>query len=156
MSKVKIASSTSTTSLPARPIKTVAGSAASARFKGIGTMAPDIPSGLRRNEFQDRLLEFNETSKSHFSDDELAVRMDAEFPFGGVRIADRPELVQVIRKFYNAGTHGKQQQKKPSVVSFQYEKPKAAPVAADASTKKSTVKSTKKSTEKSTDQEAVA
>lgn len=117
----------SPTSLPARPIKSQVGStAASARFKGIGTMAPDIPSGLRRNEFQDRLLEWNETSKTHLSDDELAERMDAEFPYGGVRIADRPELVQVIRKFYNTGTHGKQQGGvKPTVQSFQYEKPKS-------------------------------
>lgn len=124
--------------LPARAIKnSVAGEGASATFKGIGTMAEHgIPSGLRRNEFQDRVLALNEGKDYHMSDDELALVFDNEFPMGGVRITDRPELVQVIRKFYNNGTHGKQQGGvKPAIQSLQYEKPKVkagATVPADS------------------------
>lgn len=124
------------TVLPARPIANSVGTTgASSRFKGVGTLAPLVPAGLRRNEFQDKVLELNETEKWHYSDDELATIFDNEFPQGGVRIADRPELVQVIRKFYNAGKHGKQQGGvAPKVQSLQYEKPKtrAAQVPAAA------------------------
>ena len=111
-------------SLPAAIVPSVAGGGAGSRFKGIGTMAAHgIPPGLRRNEFQDRLLEWNETSGAHLTDDELAVLMDAEHPYGGVRITKRPELVNVIRTFYNKGAHGKQQQAVPEVQSLQYAKP---------------------------------
>lgn len=116
-----------TSSLPARPIKTVVGTAASAGFKGIGTMVDvGIPGGLRRNAFQDQLLAWNETKAGHRSDEELARLMDAEHPRGGVRIADRPELVAVIRKFYNAGKHGKQQGGVPETPSLCYEPIKKA------------------------------
>ena len=111
--------------LPARPIVTVAtDKAASSTFRGIGSCAHlGIPAGLRRNEFQDRLLERNEAPDMHLSDDALAELMDREHPYGGVRIADRPELVNVIRRFYNAGKHGKQQQGVPAVPSLQYTRP---------------------------------
>lgn len=123
-------------SLPARKIKNaVGGTGASSRFKGVGTMAEHgIPPGLRRNEFQDRLLAWNEESGAHLSDDELAAIMDNEHPQGGVRIAERPELVQVIRKFYNSGIHGKQQGgTPPAVQSLQYERPKPKAQTTDAS-----------------------
>ncbi len=124
-------------SLPARNIRnSVAGVGASSTFKGVGTMKEHgIPSGLRRNHFQDALLAWNEESGAHLDDDALAAIMDREHPLGGVRIVDRPELVQTIRKFYNLGAHGKQQQSKPTVQSMQYGKPQpkpSAPVAADA------------------------
>jgi hypothetical protein len=112
--------------LPARPIKnSVSGKGASATFKGVGTMKEHgIPAGLRRNEFQDRVLAWNEESGAHLNDDNLASIFDAEFPQGGVRIADRPELVNVIRKFYNAGKHGKQQGGViPTTLSTQYGQP---------------------------------
>lgn len=112
--------------LPARPIRTVATkSAASSRFIGIGSLVHlGIPGGLRRNEFQDLLLVRNAEPDMHWSDDDLAVAMDAEHPEGGVRIADRPELVQVIRKFYNAGTHSKATPKPEEAnLSLQYSRP---------------------------------
>lgn len=124
-------------SLPARNIRnSVSGVGASSTFKGVGTMAEHgIPAGLRRNHFQDLLLAWNEESGAHLDDDALAEIMDREHPLGGVRIVDRPELVATIRKFYNLGAHGKQQQSKPDVQSMQYGKPKVksavAPVAAD-------------------------
>lgn len=118
--------------LPARPIRTVAtNSAASSAFKGVGHLAAfGIPPGLRRNEFQDRLLARNAEEDMRWDDDRLAAAMDAEHPSGGVRIADRPELVAVIRKFFNAGKHGKQQVAPPEEPSVSYGKPAVRVAAA--------------------------
>ena len=81
------------------------------KFIGKGTI-PGIPAGLRRNEFQDRLLEWNEQPGRHHSDQRLAEMMDAEHS-DGIRIADKPSIVQAIRREYNLGKHGIQQ--KPGV-----------------------------------------
>ncbi len=74
---------------------------ATGKFRGKGTCAHlGIPAGLRRMEFQDRLLALGLKK----TDVELAAMMDAEHP-GGVKI--RPDHMRAIRRLYNEGTHTK-------------------------------------------------
>lgn len=71
------------------------------KFRGLGTCAAlGIPAGLRRMEFQDRLLALGLKK----TDLELAAMMDAEHP-GGVKI--RPDHMRAIRRLYNEGKHTK-------------------------------------------------
>lgn len=75
------------------------------KFKGRGTCAHlGIPAGLRRMEFQDRLLAVNGRKDMRKTDLELAKMMDTEHP-GGCAI--RPDHMRAIRRLYNAGRHTK-------------------------------------------------
>lgn len=75
------------------------------KFKGLGTcQALGIPGGLRRMEFQDRLLASNDRDDMRKTDEALAAMMDAEHP-GGVKI--RPDHMRAIRRLYNEGKHTK-------------------------------------------------
>lgn len=78
---------------------------ATGKFKGRGTCVRlGIPAGLRRMEFQDRLLAANAAPAMRKTDLELAAMMDAEHP-GGVKI--RPDHMRAIRRLYNEGKHTK-------------------------------------------------
>lgn len=87
-----------TPTTPVAPVK-------ASKFKGLGTCQTlGIPGGLRRMEFQDRLLASNDRDDMRKTDEVLASMMDAEHP-GGVKI--RPDHMRAIRRLYNEGKHTK-------------------------------------------------
>lgn len=103
--KAKALSGSTPDSTPVAPpvVATPVAAVRTGKFRGLGTVA-GIPAGLRRMEFQDRLLAWNEAEGNRRTDTDLAAMMDAEHP-GGCKI--RPDHMRAIRRLYNEGKHTK-------------------------------------------------